>query len=161
MRTNNSGAILRSIAVYKFFKALVVVGAGLGLLNLLHPLFTAKLYGFVESLPQVFAPELLRQALDFLTSLSPIKIRWFSFASFSYAALFLTEGVGLWAGWQWAEWLTVIMTASFIPIEIYEVVRFAHWLRVAILFGNIGVLIYLVMLIKSQRADRESTHNPT
>jgi len=151
MKTNHSGAILRSIALYKFLKALIVIITGLGLLNLLHPLFTAKLYNFVQSLPQSLAPELLHQALDYLTSLSPIRIRWFSAVSFLYALLFITEGVGLWAGFRWAEWLTVIMTGSFIPLEIYEVWRSPHWPRFVVLIGNIGILIYLIVLINDQR----------
>ena len=35
-----------------------------------------------------------------------------------YALVFAVEGVGLLMARRWAEWLTVIVTASFIPLEI-------------------------------------------
>ena len=37
-----------------------------------------------------------------------------------YAGLFLTEGICLWLEKRWAEWLTVIIISSLIPLEIYD-----------------------------------------
>lgn len=151
MSHGHPNTTLRIIALYKFAKAALVVLTGLGILNLLQPAFQIKLYEFIESLPQFFAPQTLHNWLDYLTNLSPIKIKWFGAVSFIYALLFTTEGVGLWAGWRWAEWLTVVMTASLIPLEAIELVRHLLWTRAAILIANLAILAYLIWLIRRER----------
>ncbi len=65
-------------------------------------------------------------------------------ASLCYAAVFLVEGVGLLTKRRWAEWLTVIVTASFIPIEIYESVEHFGAGKIAALILNVAILIYLL-----------------
>jgi uncharacterized membrane protein (DUF2068 family) len=54
------------------------------------------------------------------------------------------EGVGLLKKRRWAEWLTVGVTASFIPLEIYEIVRRLSPGKIAALVLNLGILIYLL-----------------
>ena len=41
----------------------------------------------------------------------------------AYAVLELVEAVGLWLGRRWAEHLTLVARAVFIPLEIYELSR--------------------------------------
>ena len=65
-------------------------------------------------------------------------------ASLCYAAVFLVEGIGLLKKRRWAEWLTVGVTASFIPIEIYEAVQRFSAGKIAALILNLAILIYLV-----------------
>jgi len=62
---------------------------------------------------------------------SPHRIELLAAAVFAYAALFATEGVGLWLQKRWAEYLTVIATTSFIPFEIWEIGRDVSAIRVA------------------------------
>jgi uncharacterized membrane protein (DUF2068 family) len=63
-----------------------------------------------------------------------------------YAAIFATEGIGLWMRKHWAEWFTVIATGSFVPVELYEcIVRFG-WLKFAVMVANILIVIYLVRI---------------
>jgi uncharacterized membrane protein (DUF2068 family) len=56
----------------------------------------------------------------------------------------LVEGVGLWGGWRWAEYLAAVATSTFIPFEILELVAKPTPLKVAALVVNIVVVIYLV-----------------
>ena len=65
-------------------------------------------------------------------------------ASLCYAAVFLVEGIGLLKKRRAAEWLTVGVTASFIPIEIYEAVQRFSAGKIAALILNLAILIYLV-----------------
>ena len=53
-------------------------------------------------------------------------------------ALFLVEGVGLWLLKRWAEWLTVIITSSLVPIEIYEIHRHPTPVRIRSLGSSIS-----------------------
>ena len=41
----------------------------------------------------------------------------------AYGIVQIVEGVGLWGGWRWAEYLATIATSLFIPLEIYELVH--------------------------------------
>jgi uncharacterized membrane protein (DUF2068 family) len=61
-----------------------------------------------------------------------------------YGILQLVEGVGLWGGWRWAEYLATIVTSAFIPLEIYELMEKTTFFRAGALAVNIFVVIYLV-----------------
>jgi uncharacterized membrane protein (DUF2068 family) len=71
--------------------------------------------------------------------------------SLFYSALLSTEGVGLLMQKVWAEYLTAIITASFIPIEIYALARHATVLRVGLLLANIFVVAYLVFRLGQRK----------
>ena len=68
--------------------------------------------------------------------------------TFFYSALLLTEGVGLWLQKIWAEYLTTIITASFIPFEVYELIKRATVPRIVILAVNILIVVYLVVRLR-------------
>ena len=44
----------------------------------------------------------------------------------------------------WARWFTIGATTSLIPIEIYEIVREVHLVRVLLLVANVAIVLYLV-----------------
>jgi uncharacterized membrane protein (DUF2068 family) len=86
------------------------------------------------------------------SNLSPEQIKKLGLGSFLYAALFLTEGTGLWLLKRWGEWLTVIITGSLVPVEIYEIYRHPSEVKVAVLVVNVGVVGYLIHHIRSKDA---------
>jgi uncharacterized membrane protein (DUF2068 family) len=61
-----------------------------------------------------------------------------------YALVEGTEAVGLWMEKRWAEYLTALATAGFLPFEIYELTKRITLLRIAALIVNVLVLVYLV-----------------
>lgn len=61
-----------------------------------------------------------------------------------YALVEGVEAVGLWMQKRWAEYLTAIATAGFLPFEIDELSKRVSVLRVSALVINLAVLIYLV-----------------
>lgn len=61
-----------------------------------------------------------------------------------YGIVQLVEGVGLWGGWRWAEYLAAIATSLFIPLEVYEILHKPTPVKVAALVVNVLVVIYLV-----------------
>ncbi len=63
----------------------------------------------------------------------------------AYGVLQLVEGVGLWGGWRWAEYLAVIATSAFIPLEIYELWHHATVFKAAALAVNVVAVAYLVV----------------
>ena len=54
------------------------------------------------------------------------------------------EAVGLWLERRWAEYLTVVATAGFLPLEIHELIDRVSVLRVGALVVNVAILVYLV-----------------
>jgi uncharacterized membrane protein (DUF2068 family) len=61
-----------------------------------------------------------------------------------YAVVEGAEAVGLWYEKRWAEYLTAIATAGFVPIEIHELLKKVTVVRVGALVINTAILIYLV-----------------
>ncbi|MDQ6748591.1 MAG: DUF2127 domain-containing protein [Candidatus Dormibacteraeota bacterium] len=64
--------------------------------------------------------------------------------SFLYGVIEAAESVGLLLRRRWAEYLVVLATAFFIPLEVYEVAHRLTAVRSATLVINIAVVIYLV-----------------
>jgi len=71
--------------------------------------------------------------------------------TFFYSALLLTEGTGLLLGKRWAEYFTIIATSSFIPLEVYEIVKRVRAAKVVVLLLNIVVVAYLVIVLRRTR----------
>jgi uncharacterized membrane protein (DUF2068 family) len=61
-----------------------------------------------------------------------------------YAAVEWVEAVFLWKEKRWAEYLTVIATAGFIPLEVKELLHKVTFFRVFALITNLALLIWLV-----------------
>jgi uncharacterized membrane protein (DUF2068 family) len=143
---------LRLIAIFKFGKAILVIATGLGLLSFFNADVVGRLYQIIGTLPYQFEQRLLRDAIDFLSSLSPVRLRTVALATLTYSGLFIVEGVGLWLGLHWAEILTVIATSSLIPIEVYEVWHKRSIGSVVVLLLNALILVYLLLRLKRERA---------
>ena len=67
-----------------------------------------------------------------------------------YAALFLTEGTGLLFRKRWAEWLTIIATGSFMPLELYELIKEFTPLRLLVLLVNAAVVLFLIYRVREK-----------
>jgi uncharacterized membrane protein (DUF2068 family) len=92
-------------------------------------------------------------ALQKFANLTPNKIESFGVVSFIYAGLFLTEGIGLWLVKRWAEWFSVIITTSLVPVEVYEIYRHPSATKCLVLILNIAVVGYLLYRIRNERQD--------
>jgi uncharacterized membrane protein (DUF2068 family) len=64
---------------------------------------------------------------------------------FLYGALQILEGIGLWSMKRWGEYVAVIGTTAFVPLEVYEVVEDISWLKVVVLAINVAAVVYLVL----------------
>jgi uncharacterized membrane protein (DUF2068 family) len=139
------------IAAFKLLKGLALLAVGIGA----HTLIDRDLVAVVEHWVNVFRVDpnnyYLHELLERFTDLSPQRLRQLSFGTFFYAALLLTEGVGLALGKRWAEYFTIIATSSFIPLEIYEIFRHANITKVVVLLINVAVVWYLVLELRRYR----------
>ena len=61
-----------------------------------------------------------------------------------YAAVEGVEAVGLWYQRRWAEYLTFIVTASLLPVEVYELANRLSPLKILAFVINVAVVAYLL-----------------
>ena len=61
-----------------------------------------------------------------------------------YAVVEAVEAVGLWRERRWAEYLTALATAGFLPFEINELAKQVTLGRILALVVNVAILVYLV-----------------
>jgi uncharacterized membrane protein (DUF2068 family) len=149
---NSSGErMLRLIAVFKFFKAGLLIALGVGAFRLLHKDVAQVVEHCIEALGLDPGNRFLDAVLDRASMLRPAQIKRLGLGSFVYAGLFLTEGVGLWLLKRWAEWLTVIITSSLVPVEVYAIWRHPSALKWVALAVNVAIVAYLVCHMRCQR----------
>jgi len=63
----------------------------------------------------------------------------------AYAAVEGIEAVGLWCQRRWAEYLTFLVTASLLPLEVYEIVNHPTPFKLLAFLINIVVVVYLLV----------------
>jgi uncharacterized membrane protein (DUF2068 family) len=142
------------IAIYKFFHALLFVAIGMGAHRLLHKDIADEIVLIAHHLR--FNPEsrLVNFILEKASLINDPVLRRIGFAAYCYAAITLTEGIGLYLEKAWGEFITLAITASFLPLEIIEVVRRLTWIRVGLLLINILVFLYLLEMVINRARHR-------
>ena len=143
MKSSGDG-LLRTIAIFKFFKAALLVGVGIGLFRLINQNIGDALQHWVQALHLDAGSHFVNLALEKAAHVSPQQVRQLGLGSFLYAGLFLAEGTGLWRRKRWGEWLTVIITSSLVPVEVYEIHRHPSLAKVAVLALNVAIVGYLI-----------------
>jgi uncharacterized membrane protein (DUF2068 family) len=82
--------------------------------------------------------------LDKVFSLRGADLHLLGGAVGAYAVLELVEAVGLWFAKRWAEYLTLIATAAFLPLEVYELIKSLSPLKFIALGVNLAIVAYLL-----------------
>jgi uncharacterized membrane protein (DUF2068 family) len=140
------------IGCFKLVKAALLVAVVIGLLRLLTVEDAARsLETWVEHLRIDPQNRLIHSLAQRLLGLDPRKLEAIGVGTFLYAAVFATEGIGLLLGKRWAEYLTLVVTISFIPIELFEVVKHASMVKAAVTTVNVAIAIYLSRQLSRQR----------
>ncbi|MGN6228478.1 MAG: DUF2127 domain-containing protein [Dyella sp.] len=137
---------LRVIALYKMVQALGLLLAAAAAFHLERQRNVDRLIDWLEHLSLSGTGALRQHLVDAVAGLGPQRFVVIGLIAIAYAALFITEGVGLWLRKHWAEWFTVIATGSLIPPEAYEVIEHASWLKLSILAGNVVIVVYLARI---------------
>jgi len=147
-KRHNAWLIL--IAAFKLIQALLFVAVGVGALRLVGKDVGDELQRMVDHLR--FNPE--SRFVNFLLEKADIiddhMLRRIGAVVFIYAGVDLIEGIGLYLEKAWAEYLTLAITASFLPFEIYEIFRRVTWIRVSLLVLNALIFFYLLNLVASR-----------
>jgi uncharacterized membrane protein (DUF2068 family) len=142
--------VLRTIAIYKLVKVLLLLALVYGEVRLSDASLTAKLLTWASERPLGLEHDVVTRFLEWFSGLSASRVHALRIVTFAYAAVFATEGIGLWMQKRWAEWLTVIITASLIPLEVWELIFRPNIGKAAVLVGNTVIVIYLAWHVRSR-----------
>ena len=143
---------LRVIAYFKWIKGALLIALAIGVLKLLHRDVSDVIERFTDKLPIDPNSPYLDALFTKARHLNDRKLEILSGLTFLYGALFLTEGTGLFLEKRWAEYLTIIATASFVPLEIYELVKemsAAKWITLVV---NVAIAIYLIVNLRRTKS---------
>ncbi len=61
----------------------------------------------------------------------------------AYGVLELVEAVGLWLMRRWGEYVAVVGTGIFVPLEVYELIERVTWVRVVAFVVNVFAVVYI------------------
>jgi uncharacterized membrane protein (DUF2068 family) len=132
------------IGGFKILEGTFFVLLGLGVVRLLHRDVGDLLLRLALALRIDPESHFVNLLLDKVQLLTPHKMRLISAGIFLKAGLDYLEGIGLAMEKTWAEWLTIAITASFLPWEVFEIIRRFTWMKVGITLLNVLVLLYLL-----------------
>jgi uncharacterized membrane protein (DUF2068 family) len=139
------------IAAFKLVKGLGLLILGIGALKLLHKDVAAEVERWINLLRFDPHNHHIEKLLAKLGMIDERRLEELSVGTFFYAGLFLTEGIGLALRKRWAEYLTIVSTASLLPLEIYEITKRVTTERIVLLLINIAVVVYLVIEVRRPR----------
>lgn len=143
---------LMAIAAYHLVKAVLLVALGFGELHYLHRDLAHAVAHWIDLMRVDPHNHYIMWLMEHVSKVDEHRLREISAGTFFYAALFTCEGLGLAFRKRWAEYLTIISTASLLPIEIYELIRRPGPEKVLILVVNLAVVAYLAWVV------RENSH---
>ena len=135
---------LLAIGLLKLAEAVFFFLVGVGAVHFIHRDLGDSALRLAERLRIDPDGRLVAYLLDRLDAITALRLKQIGVATFFYAGLRVTEGIGLVMEKRWAEHLTVGATTVFLPWELYEIARHPDWVRVCLLGANLVVLAYLV-----------------
>jgi uncharacterized membrane protein (DUF2068 family) len=132
---------LRVIIVWKSIKATVLLGLAITAFVLHDADLHELAVDLVEWLGIDPASPRVEELLAKLVGMTPMRI---GIGAIIYSAVLYIQAIGLHHRRIWAEWLTVIVTSSLIPFEIYYLATKPSIGKVAALVANVAIVIYLL-----------------
>jgi uncharacterized membrane protein (DUF2068 family) len=139
------------IGILKLIKGIGLLILGVGLLKMMHRDVAAVAAHWIEVLRLDPENHYIHSALARVFRVTPKQLRELSAGTFIYSAVFLIEGAGLILRKHWAEYLALVTTGLFIPLEVYEIYHRFTWIRVAVLIVNVAIVWYLAARIKRRK----------
>lgn len=144
------------IGAMKLLKGVGLVVLGVGVLSLQHRDAAEAVRQWLEFLRFDSHARLVEELIAKIGGIDHHTMRKLGIGTLVYAAVFGTEGVGLLLGQTWAEYMTTLVTISFLPIEGYELITHPSLMKALVTVANIAIVIYLVFEIRRRRAQKRS-----
>jgi uncharacterized membrane protein (DUF2068 family) len=137
-------APLRLILLYKLVKATLALGFAVVLWGLVLEGETDRLGNVVEQVRHHLTAAWTLELVDALVSAADRHHVVFAASALTLDGAFtLFEWYALHTGHPWGEWLVVLATSSLLPFEVVAIVRHKRAGRIALLFVNLAIVLYL------------------
>jgi uncharacterized membrane protein (DUF2068 family) len=131
------------IIAFKAAKSILLTTLAIALLTTRHSDPVALLMRLALTIHLPASSRLLDRAITALSTLTVSQQTTLAVTAFAYAVLMAAEGIALSLRKPWARWFTVVASSSLVPVEIYEIVREVHPMRVVVLVINVAIVVYL------------------
>lgn len=145
--------LVQLIGVFKLLKTFFLLCLAIGAFRLFHKDLGTFLISLADSLGVDPGSRHFQALFGKIQSLAP-KLPLIAAGTLCYAIVFGVEGTGLLLGKRWAEYLTVIVTGSFLPLEGYHMARHPTVIKGCVIALNLAIVIYLIARLKSRRQER-------
>ena len=153
-RQERGNAMIWAIASFKLLKGLLLLAAGVGALKLLDKDIASRVTHWVAILGADPNNHYINMLLTKLTTLDNHKLEEIAAGSVFYSALLLTEGIGLFLRKRWAEYFTIFVTGSLIPLEVYELAKNYSLTKIVVLGGNVAIVLYLIIRVLKKNKEQ-------
>lgn len=153
-KTLRSAFILRALAIERWFRGVIIVLLGVAVLSFkstqvsLKQLFDRDLKALKPFFDQVnfnVSDSGTIRAIEKALTARQSTLNVIAAGLFAYGALQLVEGIGLWSLKRWGEYVAVVGTTLFIPLEIYELTDKITLLRLGAFAVNVAAVAYLLL----------------
>jgi uncharacterized membrane protein (DUF2068 family) len=145
---------VKFFAVVKLLKGIALAGIALGLFRLAHRDLDQAAEDFITFLKVSPENRYARLLLEKAGLVQPGQVMRAGIATSVYSSILLLEGLGLWFGASWAEYLVVLSTGLFVPEEIRACLRGFTWTKFTILTVNAVILIYFIRVLWLKHLER-------
>jgi uncharacterized membrane protein (DUF2068 family) len=146
-RVDKTPNILRVIATVKILKGVALAGVALGLFSIVHRDLDTLARAFIDFMrisPENHYAKLLLEKAGVVEPHSILKA---GIVTAFYAAILLSEGIGLWIGAPWAEYVVIVSTGAFVPEEILTMVREPNLTKGIMIVVNAVILAYVISVV--------------
>jgi uncharacterized membrane protein (DUF2068 family) len=134
----------------KLFTGTLMTAADIGLFRALHSDLGQLMEHYAARLHLDPDHRVVRFVLEKVGAISDKNLKLLVVAGFVYAIIHFIEGFGLIFLQRWAEYFTVAITSSLIPLELYEIYEKQSPLRICVFLVNLAIVIYLIFKIRQQ-----------
>lgn len=142
------------IGSFKLLKALLFIFLGIGALHFIKADLSETIHRIVVANNFDAESRFVSMVLEKADAIDDHRLRIVSVGSFAYATVAVVEGVGLLMELTWASYLTLILSISFLPWELYEIIRDPALWRLMVLAINLGIVAYLLWFLKMEKRAR-------
>lgn len=157
MKSSKSPFLLRLIAIFKLAKAALLLVVGIWAAFFMEKYHCFSVFDhWNEILQSTSRSNFIHHLLTKIGFLNEDTLKKICAGSFIYFVLLSLEGLGLWFQKEWAEYLTIIVTGSFIPFEVYEIFKKLTPQKIVLLIINVLILIYLILRLIHRKRERPS-----
>jgi uncharacterized membrane protein (DUF2068 family) len=149
-----SAFVLRTLAVERWVRGVVIMLLGIAVFKLkttqvsLKQLFDKDLSSLKPFFDQIHfnvSDSGTVKSIEKALHAKPSTLNLIATGLLLYGALQILEGIGLWSLKRWGEYVAVVGTTLFVPLEVYELTEKVTWLRVLVLLVNLAAVTYLLL----------------